>query len=309
MAIQRISRGYPFPIYICETDNKQRIGRGIYIVETVSAGGSTVSLASRIACRTGLTLATTVVTNLVGNIKDSLVTQAITTQATALSANIIAQCKTQLSGAYTSALSTKIVAQCKTKISGAYAVGVAAKTAFMSEGRGVVVFITALFASATMQSAARAITTRVSGLQGLLRFDTRTKITGGSFPVGIAVKAAFLSKGAGTIAFLVSLFASTAMQSRVKGITTRVTALQGLVRVSSRLKLSGGTFTAGMLVKATFAAVLNAVLQFSGGAIVTVYATTYVARSPIGMYCARAVDKYIVQSHIGRYVARGGRGK
>lgn len=40
MAVQRIARGFPFPFYINETDDKQRISRGAYVNETVAAAAS-----------------------------------------------------------------------------------------------------------------------------------------------------------------------------------------------------------------------------------------------------------------------------
>lgn len=39
--IQRIARGFPFPVYVNETGNKQRISRGLYINETVASGTPT----------------------------------------------------------------------------------------------------------------------------------------------------------------------------------------------------------------------------------------------------------------------------
>lgn len=42
MAIQRIARGFPFPIYVNETDSKQHISRGVYFNETIIIGGITI---------------------------------------------------------------------------------------------------------------------------------------------------------------------------------------------------------------------------------------------------------------------------
>lgn len=300
----------------------------------VSAIAGAIGLAGKVTDTSTVKAATTNTTSIAGNITDVSKVQAVTTNIAGISGKIVDAFKLQALAAYpagiagilkymsaakldkifpsasfVTTLSSKVTAQCKTKISGAFAVGIAAKTAFISEGRGVIVFISALFATVTMQSTARAIANRASGLQGLLRFDTRTKITGGSFPVGIAAKVAFISKGVGTVGFLVSLFASTMMRSALKGATSSATALQGVVKASSRFKLFGGVFTAGMQAKTAFTTALRALIATSGNVVLTVYNSSYVARSPFGMYCARAVDKYIVHSPIGRYVGRGGRAK
>lgn len=271
-----------------------------------AAGGGTAALASLMAFSSRMRLAITGVTALTGKITDASALKAVTTNATTLSGNIKDTSSGKAVTTQVTALASKIVAQCRAFLNNvppaaSYPVGIAAKTSFQSRGRGVIVFITALFATVTMQSTARAIATRAAGLQGLLKFDTRTKITGGSFPVGLAAKATFISKGIGSIVFLVNLFASATMQSAMKGITTRTTSLQGRITASSKLKLSAGTFTVGVVARAAFAASLRAVLQFSGGAVVTLYAAAYIARSPIGMYIAR--------SHIGQFIARGGRAK
>lgn len=283
------------------------------ILAPIKSSVTTVSLASLLKFTARLSSSLIGSTALTGNIVDKSTLKAVTSNATVLSGRIASASTAKAITTLVTALASRITAQCKIILrstaptDATFAVGIAVKTAFQSKGRGTITFITALFATATMQSTARAIATRAAGLQGLLRFDTRTKITGGSFPVGLAAKTAFMSKGVSSIVFLVGLFATATMQSAMKGITLRTTALQGRIAAQTKLKLSAGTFTVGIVARAAFAASLRAVLQFSGGAVVTLYAAAYVARSPIGMYCVRVVDKYIVQSHIGRFIARGGR--
>lgn len=341
--------GFPFPVYVNQTATKQYIAPSIYVDEVVTGGGGTAALASLLAFKayaqaigSGATslagkisdackafaattqvtalagkindavqskTTTTQVTALTGLLKDTVQIKAATTQSTALAGNIKDTSALTFVTAQVTALSVKATMQCKTKISGAFTVGIAAKTAFMSTGKGVIAFISALFATITMQSTARAIATRNAGIQGLIKASSRLTLASGSFPVNIAGKMMFASKGVGTIAFLVSLLALTAMRSGLKGLVASTTSLQGLVRASSRIKITGSTLTVGILARAAFAAAFRAAITASGGAIITLHTSAYIARSPFGMYCARAVDKYIVQSHIGQYIARGGRSR
>lgn len=37
---QRIAAGFPFPVYVNETATKQRIAPGVYVNETIAAGGN-----------------------------------------------------------------------------------------------------------------------------------------------------------------------------------------------------------------------------------------------------------------------------
>lgn len=38
---QRIASGFPFPVYVNETQTKQRISPGAFVNETIASGGAT----------------------------------------------------------------------------------------------------------------------------------------------------------------------------------------------------------------------------------------------------------------------------